>query len=60
MLASAAKIFGHTRHFFSLCSFRFVLDRREDYRQFGYQKPELYRHYVRFNFLIAHSKALGD
>ena len=30
------------------------------YRMFGYQNTELYRHYVRFNCSIAHSKTLGD
>ena len=30
------------------------------YRKFGFQNTELYRHYVRFDCSIAHSKALGD
>ena len=30
------------------------------YRKFGYRNPELYRHYVRLDCLIAHLKALGD
>ena len=30
------------------------------YCMFGDQNPELYRPYVRFDCLIAHSKALGD
>ena len=33
---------------------------REQYHQFGYRKTELYRHYVRFDCAIAHSKDLGD
>ena len=30
------------------------------YRLFGDQNTELYRHYVRVDCSIAHSKALGD
>ena len=30
------------------------------YRLFDFQNTELYRHYVRFDCSIAHSKALGD
>ena len=33
---------------------------REQYYQFGYQNSEQYRHCVRFDCSIAHSKALGD
>ena len=29
------------------------------YRMFGYQSTELYRHYVRFDCLMAHSRALA-
>ena len=34
--------------------------RENTYRKFGYRNTELYRHYVRFDCSIAHSKALGD
>ena len=34
--------------------------RKQTYRMFGYRNTELYRHDVRFDCSIAHSKALGD